>query len=411
MLFRKESIEARSTKRQGEIRLFVPPAHKWLSLILLVVGVIGIVFASTAAYTKKERVPGKVVLPIGVTYLRAPAASYVEEVFVAPGQAVERGHVLLSLSAGSSTRGGSVAEQLVARLDERRELAESAVAERQKEHAQLRAKLEASLLTLSEESRQIDAQIGFQRRLLVVLEEDLSRVNSLLEERYVSKIQASQAEAAVLDARSQLTVLRRDKSRIDREIGSVTGELQEAESQWKLASSTLESDVLQIQAESIRDQATLSPYISAPVSGLVSEVHVRPGENVPEGGIVATLVPDGDKVRVELSVPSRAIGMTRLGQKVMISIDSFPHERFGLFTGTVAEIASTPTADFQASQSSDHDVSYRVYVDIDSSKTGRGSFPIKLLPGMQAQADLMLDTRTLGQWLLAPIMEARARYN
>jgi len=86
-------------------------------------------------------------------------------------------------------------------------------------------------------------------------------------------------------------------------------------------------------------EARRETVIKAPVSGTVTNIAVVQGQSVPADTPLATVLPKGSGLHVELLVPSRAIGFIQKGQQVVLRYEAFPHERFGQYRGTVLEIS------------------------------------------------------------------------
>ena len=75
--------------------------------------------------------------------------------------------------------------------------------------------------------------------------------------------------------------------------------------------------------------------VAAPHAALVQSVAVRPGDLVPPGGTVATLL-ETDRLRARIYVPETKLGGIRVGATLPITVDSFPGRTF---PGRVIEIA------------------------------------------------------------------------
>lgn len=92
-------------------------------------------------------------------------------------------------------------------------------------------------------------------------------------------------------------------------------------------------------AEASRDQARIAverARIVAPFAGIVTIRHREPGETVPAGAPVLTLMDPSDRW-VRIYVREDAIGRVSLGDAATITIDSHPDSAF---TGRVTHIAS-----------------------------------------------------------------------
>jgi membrane fusion protein len=125
---------------------------------------------------------------------------------------------------------------------------------------------------------------------------------------------------------------------------------------------------------------------------------------------VAAIVPAGSRLQAELFVPSRAAGFIRPGQEVRLMYDAFPHQTFGASIGRVAEISRTVLAPSEVTSGLElREPVFRVRVNLDREEVEAYGEHIPLQAGMSLRADLIIDRRTLIEWLLDPVYAAARR--
>lgn len=132
-----------------------------------------------------------------------------------------------------------------------------------------------------------------------------------------AKVQYQSAEAALKEAEATLAMARAGASR---------EQIQMAEGGVKQAESAVRA--LQVQL----DKMTLR----APISGLVVARSVNEGEMAIPGVSLFTLA-NLDQVELNLYIPETQIARVKVGQRVVVSVDSFPNRAF---EGRVTHIAS-----------------------------------------------------------------------
>jgi HlyD family secretion protein len=117
--------------------------------------------------------------------------------------------------------------------------------------------------------------------------------------------------------------------------------------------------------------------VRAPINGVVLTKNVEAGEVVIPRSPVVTLANLSD-LWINVYVPETQTGRVHLGQKVRITVDSFPNEQF---TGAVSFISSESEFTPKTIQTEEERIKlvYRVKVAIDN--TGQ-----RLKPGMPADA-------------------------
>jgi RND family efflux transporter MFP subunit len=177
----------------------------------------------------------------------------------------------------------------------------------------------AQLLEAEANAGQIEARLGLTpgetfdpRRVPEVMnaqasldwaEAEFSRIQSLLDQKVVSKAEWEQRRTQVEAARQQ----------------------------YKVAVNLAEQSYRSLQAArarvSLANKSMADTSVRAPFAGLVAERAVSVGDYVTKGARVATVV-SIDPLRVELTVPEQAIAQIKVGQPVRLTVDAYPGETF-----------------------------------------------------------------------------------
>jgi membrane fusion protein len=93
----------------------------------------------------------------------------------------------------------------------------------------------------------------------------------------------------------------------------------------------------------------------------------------------------------------------RPGQEVQVKYAAFPFQTYGVFTGRVKTIVDRST-EVSTQQYSAKTFSYPVEVELKQQHISMGSQIIPLRPGMNLKANILLEHKTLFNWLLEPLM-------
>jgi len=110
------------------------------------------------------------------------------------------------------------------------------------------------------------------------------------------------------------------------------------------------------------------PTLTAPIAGSVRDLAVRLGQRVDASTVLAAIVPSTGALEVQLYAPSSAVGFVRRGQKVQLTFDAFPFQKYGTSSGTVTWVScvpSAPTGMAQGSTASEPVFRVRVKIDAD----------------------------------------------
>ena len=95
----------------------------------------------------------------------------------------------------------------------------------------------------------------------------------------------------------------------------------------------------------------------------------------------------------------------------MLRYDAFPYERFGQYHGRIVDIGRNvwSPGDRVGPLSAKEPV-YRVDVGLDKQSVAALDQEFPLRPGMSVNADLLLEKRTLFEWIFEPVIKLKERF-
>ena len=123
------------------------------------------------------------------------------------------------------------------------------------------------------------------------------------------------------------------------------------------------------------------------------------------------IIPEGSKLEANLFSRSRDIGFVHTGQRVLLRYQPFPYQKFGQYEGVVSGVSRSALSPGDLSQqlpglSSLYGVDepvYRITVDLKSQNATAYGASVPLQPGMQLEASVAMETRTLIEWIFEPL--------
>ena len=412
-LFRSESEEARANAWLGRILLIRP-----LSFTLLTAAAICVALALAALfvggeYTRKARVNGILAPRHGVTKVLAQQGGVVEELHAREGSRIEEQQALLSLvdpraAASMEDLGASIERQLAHR---RRALAA------QREHAieALRSEqvgLEHRRASLERELAQLDGEIDLHGRRLALSRQAADRWVRLESSGFISTAAADREREAAIEIEARLEAARRTRLALDRELSAVDIDARTVKARAQAQVAALDAQSAALDQERTERGVQHRLAVLAPVSGTVAAVLVEPGQMVTAGAPLATLIPPGASLEAHLFAPSRSIGFLRVGQDVLLRYFAFPHQKFGSHPGRVTAIARSPLVASELGfvpPDGSREPLYRIKVELAAQSIPAYGRQEPLQPGMQVEADLLLDRRTLIEWVFEPLLSLAGR--
>ncbi|WP_025135308.1 HlyD family type I secretion periplasmic adaptor subunit [Achromobacter sp. DH1f] len=401
----------------------------WMSLLALAAL---LVWAAIGNIDEVVRGEGKVVPSRQVQIIQSLDGGIVQELLVRPGQEVEAGQTLLKIdnTRFASSLGENNAEylSLLAKSARLHALAtgEPFVAP-EEVLAQAPGLVEMERNAWQARTTELNATINVAREQLKQRQEDLRET--------IAKRDQASASCSLTSRELQVTrpllksgaVSEVDLLRLQRDVARYCGEQKGAEAQIdrfqasiKEAQSKLEESELNIRnlarnelSETNTKLATLREgklaladrvklaEVRAPVRGTVKTLFnntvggvVQPGKDIIE------IVPKDDTLLLEVRILPRDIGFLHPAQKAEVKFTAYDFAIYGGLEGKVEQIGADTVTDEKGNSY------YVVRVRTDRSTVGEKLLPI--IPGMVAEVHILTGKRTVLQYLLKPILRAKA---
>jgi membrane fusion protein len=410
-LFRQEAIDAQREKFLGEATIARPVPFWVFTLLAAGIAVLLIVVAVWGQYQRRERVEGYLALDTGAARVLIPDSGRVTELMVREGDTVKAGDALARISLERSTASGaSTSETVAAEMQSRRaslereqaQLAE--LGEQQLEQVRRRAK------DLENELSQVDREMKLQETRVASAREQAERFRSLAEKKFASDVAAKQKQDEVTDQEIKLQALRRQRSQVERDLGAAKLEVPQIAMRTRNQADQLARQASELKEGLSQVEAKRESVIRAPMAGIVTNIAVNSGQSIAADAPLATVLPKGSGLHAELLVPTRAIGFVTKGAEVVLRYDAFPHERFGQYRGVITGIGNNVwTQGERIGPLSAREPVYRVDVKLEQQSVAALGQEFPLRPGMLVNADLLLEKRTLLEWLFEPVLQLKGR--
>ena len=205
--------------------------------------------------------------------------------------------------------------------------------------------------------------------------------------------------------------LQRQRAAIDKDLASAQSEIPVIElrtraqvDEFSRQLSQAHSDAAELEFRHGAMSRTIE--IAAPFDGVVTNVAPVQGQTVAADAAFATLLPKDSSLQAELLVPTRAIGFVHSGQRVLMRYEAFPYERFGQYAGTVKSVAKTPLIPGDSvGPIAIKEPVYRIVVTLDRQGIDANGEVLPLRSGMVLGADLLMEKRSLLEWLFLPAIQ------
>lgn len=407
-LFRKEAVAHATRRLSGEVVLASSVRSRLLALLVIGLVVIGTAFVATASYARKETVSGWLTPREGMIRLAAIQGGVLSALHVEEGEMVAAGQPIATVTLSQTLEGGDSFETLSTSLYAQGAAAtaraDAALARLEAEEDQLKARRSALGAELNEIRRRAD----LQAHRVDLARSEVSRAETIASQGFLPRREVEARRVALLSAEQEASELTSAILSYEREIGDVNARLaaipidiRAAQADGASARASLEQQATQTEAQSVY-------RVVATVPGRVAALPMDRGQTAAPGATIAVLTAGDSALEAELYVPSRAAGFVRAGQTVRLMYQAFPHQKFGTGSGRITSVSRTVLAPSEVSIPGlpVSEPVFRVHVILDRAVVSAYGEAVPLRPGMLLSADIIVDRRTLLEWLLDPLYAA-----
>jgi membrane fusion protein len=423
-LFRPEVLESRQREWLGSVQLTRPVSLAVLTVFVAAVAMAVTAFLVFGEYTRKARVAGYLVPDRGVIRLVAPQAATVLESHASEGLAVRQGQVLFVLAVGQATLAGDTQDAVQRSLAQRERSLHGAARRQEQLQAARVAALDRQIDGMHREVASTAAEAELQGQRLRLAGQAMARLESLRNDNFVSAAQVQNKAEEVLGIQAQLQALARQRATRLREIALLEGQRRELPLQTQAAQGEIDRDLAALAQQSAENEARGRVVVRAPQDGVISGVLAGPGQSVGTSAALASLVPADAKLQAHLYAPSSAVGFVHPDQPVLLRYQAFPYQKFGHQAGLVTQVSRSPLQATELAglpflsddgqqpggrEAPNREPLYRITVTLDRQSVAAYGQAQPLSPGMQLEADVVLDRRRLIEWIFEPVLGIASR--
>lgn len=370
-------------------------------------------------YAEKEEVTGRVITR-DVVRISSERAGYIEEVLPQPGAEIHKNQPLLRIrnldpdtlselggKPGSTDNVAGVEALLVDVGVDEQKVQTSYDVEKKilnlqidqvKKSVELNAKIYQSIqyrVGIAAGERQRYERLAKQGAVSeAALHEVITRHESALQELVSNELEQSNAQQKILELKQRDSDA--DYSRSTR-LSSLASQKQEL-------------------LERLDSLKKAQEYVLlSPVDGVIDAVSVFAGGRAEAGHplmLIRTRTTKPVAPTVMLDVKASSIGFADSGAEVVLRIDSFPYERYGVIKGHILRTPSSTFVDSPLGDARDEQnaaPTYLVEVQLDFAKASTKIKPAWLRDGMTVKASLKHEELNLFEWLFLPLVKGMQR--
>lgn len=414
-LFRKEAVTHQGARLTGAITLAQPLSIKLTVVILVAIALAVVAFLFTAEYSRKETVKGFLIPNKGVIKSFARQGGVVEKIWVNEGDSVTKNQPLVTLViAQNSADGTALSSQLVNQLHTQVNLLDEEITQYRAIHKKEQQNLNRKASALHAEHQALTKQLALAEQKLTLLHSQQRTINQLSKRGYASKREQESQQQALLTAKQEKQNIARLLLQQQNQINQTAFEQANLPEQYTLRINQLLRQQAELENQLAQVKNNHSYTITASHAGTVTGIQVVTGEALSPAKAQSTpllhILPKGATLVAELLLPTRSAGFVSKGQHTRLRFDAFPYQRFGFIQGEITRIdrALLTPNEVQLPIALQEPV-YRLQATLNQQQVAAYGSTFALKSGMLFEADIMLEKRTLIEWLLEPIYSLKGR--
>ena len=409
-LFRQEVIEFQQYNRQWGRVVPLQPLSSRIMVWCVTAAAVGVIsFLFFAQYARKETAAGYLAPASGTARIFAPQPGIVSAVYVEQGDTVEKGQPLLAVATSQvASSGEDVNVAMLATLQQQKQALTRQIVEEVHRTSSEQQRLTAQVEEHESVLGQLASQLAIQRQRIVILEQMVNAGVQLRVKGLMSEVDQRHREETVLEQRQALISLEQQVIQRQGQLSEVRFNLAQLPFSQGDKVQALRNELSAAEQRIAEVDGRTAYIVRAPVAGRISLLQASVGAAADPKRLQAQILPTNSTLRAQLFIPVRAIGFVEVGQDVRILFDAFPYQRFGTYHGHIVKVSQTVLLDSDVSGPVTlKEPAYSAIVSLDRPDVTANGKKIPLQPDMSLRADIILEKRTLVDWIFSPLRHLR----
>ncbi|MGY8844889.1 MAG: HlyD family type I secretion periplasmic adaptor subunit [Gammaproteobacteria bacterium] len=424
----REDFDFISSKSKA-ILLKSPAGARNLMLVIGVFFIIFIIWASYAETDEMTKAIGKVVPEKKLHILQSLEGGIISEIFVKVGEIVKTSAPLIRID---DTQHDSSLQEISKKIDVLNAKRERLLAELENRPLNFSRKLKASIPNLldkeealynsrtqqflaqqdyfNQKINEVESKQKYLKNSLELTKRELDAIRPLLQDKAVSEVEVLKVENIYNEINSNYA-----SAAI--ELKATTAQRDEKLLIYRNDTQELLSDVIGniriIRPSEIgaKDRVTRA-LIRSPIDGIVQRVLSNTIGTVVQPGVdLIEIIPLEDTLLVEAKIKPTDIGFITEGQNAMIKFTAFDFTIYGGIEGKLVHISPDAIVEKKGTSV---ETFYRIQVKTNKNYLGAEdelgysrNQPLKIIPGMEAEVDIITGKKTVLDFLFKPVLRAR----
>ncbi len=267
--------------------------------------------------------------------------------------------------------------------------------------------LEDKKIQKEQELKEIKQRIVHLKHSASLIDEEVGMMRPMVRQGVKSKITFMKLQREENKIKEDLSSAKNAIPRIEAGISEILNNIEEAKSDFKnqakkeLNEVTAEAMRIKESSEALGDQIERT-LVRSPIKGVIQKLYmhtiggvIKPGEDLVE------IVPTDDVLWLEVKIKPSDIAFVYPGQKTVVKFSAYDFAIYGSLEGEIVHIGADTTKDKKENSF------YTIHIKTDKNHLGTESKPLKIIPGMTVNVDILTGKKSVMDYMLKPILRAK----
>jgi adhesin transport system membrane fusion protein len=229
----------------------------------------------------------------------------------------------------------------------------------------------------------------------------------LVKKGAASPVELLHAKQTMHEAKSKMDSAELAIPGLGKEIKEAAQAIEQANSEFQSKALAERNELLtklkeaKAERESLQDKVNRAS-VRSPVKGVVKKINIDTiGGTIQPGMVMMEIVPLNDTLLIETKIRPKDIGFIRPGQEAKVKLTAYDFSIYGGLEGTVDRVSADSITDQKGR------TFFRVMVKINQAYLGTRDDPLPIIPGMQAEVDIVLAQKNVLMYIFKPLLKSR----
>jgi len=244
-------------------------------------------------------------------------------------------------------------------------------------------------------------------RTAVLMDKEIAIMRPMVRQGVKSKVEFMRLQREQSKILEELHTAQNTLPKIDSAIREIEHKIDETKEEFRNKAkeelNDVEGELLRSKQSylALKDQVTRT-IVRSPSKGIVQKLYIHtPGGVVQPGEDLVEIVPTEDNLWLEVQVKPSDIAFIYPGQKAVVKVSAYDYAIYGSLEGEVVHISADTIKD-------DKDRSwYIVHIKTAKNYLGSEEKPLKIIPGMIVNVDILTGKKSVLDYIMKPILRAK----